>query len=73
MTDGFQPTSPPTQERPKRGPKPGTKRGPRKNAATETEVIDTLDLYARMCATIASLPMKHRRSLMQALNERFPA
>lgn len=74
MTEGFQPTPPP-MERPKRGPKPGTKRGPRKNGADEaaTEVIDTLDVYTRMATALASLPAKHRRSIMQALNERFPA
>lgn len=75
MTDGYQP-NPPPMERPKRGPKLGTKRGPRKNATPDTteatSVIDTLDVFARISAQLAVLPARHRRSILAALNDRFP-
>lgn len=73
MAEGFTPSAPP-MERPKRGPKPGSKRAPKNGASGEvTSVIDTLDIFSSMADQLAALPVKHRRSIMKALNDRFPA
>lgn len=73
MAEGFTPSAPP-MERPKRGPKPGSKRTPKNGASGEvTSVIDTLDIFFTMAGQLDALPVKHRRAIMKALVERFPA
>lgn len=89
MTNSFEPTEPPTAPVKRRGRIPGKKyprkpksemmRPPRKGirigratpAAVEAE--DTLAAYLQISALLALFSVKARRTILAALNEKYPA
>lgn len=76
MTEGYQPSAPPAEQK-RRGRKPKDPSAPPKRYTRQPKPaangeVDSLSFFLDVSSVLDQMPVKARRALMKALNERFP-